>query len=73
MKICNLHLRRRAGVWWICGLPDGEEEQGPYATKGEAEEDRRGLERTYRLLPLIDTAAGRRYFTSFKKRKVEDQ
>ena len=33
--------------WWITGLPDCED-CGPYPTKERAEDDRRGLERTYR-------------------------
>lgn len=40
----------RADGWWVVGLPDDPNEEGcgPYKTKAEAEEIRRGLERTYK-------------------------
>jgi len=41
-----MHSVKRKDGWWITELPDGQE-CGPYATKAEAEEDRRGLKRTY--------------------------
>ena len=49
MDTHNLRLTRRQGDWWIVArdLPDWED-CGPYATKKEAEEDRRGLLRFFR-------------------------
>jgi len=39
-------LIRQSTLWWIEGLPDGL--VGPYESKGEAERDRRGMERLER-------------------------
>lgn len=45
----SLNLVRRADGWWVVGLHDPAcPEAGPYATKSEADETRRGLERTAR-------------------------
>jgi hypothetical protein len=41
----NLQLVKRPDGWWITGL---DADLGPYATKPEAEDDRRGVERFYR-------------------------
>ena len=44
---CKLTVRqlRRSGLWVIVGLPSGYRQWlGPYATRREAEEDRRGVE-----------------------------
>jgi len=45
----TLETQRRPDGWWIIGLPDDEySAAGPYTTRAEAEEDRRGLVRFYR-------------------------
>lgn len=45
----SLNLVRRADGWWVVGLPDAAcPDCGPYVTKTEADEARRGLERTIR-------------------------
>ena len=36
---------QRPDGWWITDLPDDELDVGPYDTKREVEDDRRGLER----------------------------
>ena len=41
--------QRGKASWWITGLPDGDADCGPYRTRAEAEEDRRGLARFYRF------------------------
>lgn len=42
-----LGLRHRADGWWITGVPTADcQEYGPYGTKAEAEDDRRGVRRT---------------------------
>ncbi len=38
-----------SGSWWITGVPDCCD-VGPYKTKADAEEIRRGLERTYKYM-----------------------
>lgn len=38
-------IEKREDGWWITNTPDGVDEMGPYATKGEAEEDLRGVKR----------------------------
>ena len=43
------HLEKRADGWWITDPPPGVKEMGPYTTRGEADEDRIGLERFIRL------------------------
>lgn len=39
---------KREDGWWIIGAWGGATECGPYKTRAEAEEDRRGLERSFR-------------------------
>jgi len=47
-----MKLEHRRDGWWITGVPeyslDGSvhREYGPYGTKAEAEDDRRGVQRT---------------------------
>jgi len=36
---------KRSDGWWIIGIPDVED-CGPYDSRGEADSDRRGMERT---------------------------
>jgi len=40
----NLKTSRRPDGWWVVGVPDTIEEIGPYDTKREADEARRGQE-----------------------------
>ena len=40
-----MKLKKRKDGWWIIEVPECED-CGPYGTKAEADEDRRGLERT---------------------------
>lgn len=42
----TLSLAHRAGSWFITGLADGD--LGLYATRADAESDRRGVQRFYR-------------------------
>lgn len=42
-----MKLERRSDGWWIVRLPP-DEDCGPYATKAEAEDGRRGLERFWK-------------------------
>jgi hypothetical protein len=44
----NLHIERRHDGWWITGLPPCFEDCGAYATRTEAREARRGIERFFR-------------------------
>lgn len=46
----EMELERRADGWWIVNVPDSVTECGPYDTKAEADEDRRGLRRTFQRL-----------------------
>jgi len=39
----KLRLKKLGKSWWIVGHPDGP--MGPYDTRREAEEDRRGVNR----------------------------
>ena len=41
-----LNLTRKADGWWITGLDD---DCGPYATRADADDDRRGLIRFFRF------------------------
>jgi len=56
-----LTTEKRGNHWWITGMPDGEPDCGPYATRKEAESDLRGLrrfdrmERRGRLWMTVDT------------------
>ena len=55
MGLPELSLQRRAGAWWIAGYSGGD--MGPYATRAEADDDRRGVLRFYREgLPPSSTA-----------------
>lgn len=45
-----MELVKRWDGWWIVEIPDSVTEAGPYDTKAEAEEDRRGLERAFKKL-----------------------
>ena len=47
MKV-KLETIRRSTGWWVTGLPDYDD-CGPYDTRKEAEEDRIGMERFYRI------------------------
>jgi hypothetical protein len=53
MRLSTQHIN---GAWWILGLPcstpDDTDRCGPYDTKAEAVDDRRGLERFYRDNPV---------------------
>ena len=40
-----MRIEKIDGEWWIIDTPEGVEPMGPYRTKAEAEEDRRGVER----------------------------
>jgi hypothetical protein len=40
----RLHIKRHDDGWWIAGLGP---EHGPYNTRAEADEDRKGLENFY--------------------------
>lgn len=47
----TVHQLRRSGLWVIVGLPPGYRQWlGPYATRREAEEDRRGVERFLKIV-----------------------
>lgn len=41
-----MELEKRKDGWWITNMPDGGE-CGPYDTKAEAADDKRGLKRTF--------------------------
>ena len=44
--ISRLRLEQRMDGWWITGIPDAScPENGPYTTKAEAMEEKRGHER----------------------------
>ena len=43
-EIEKMKTVKRGGYWWITGVPDCED-CGPYHTKAEAEDDRRGMAR----------------------------
>lgn len=44
----DLRLVRRVGKWWIVADDPDFADCGPYETRREADDDRRGLERTAR-------------------------
>jgi hypothetical protein len=45
----KLSVERREDGWWITGLPCSDvPASGPYSRRDDAEDDRRGLERTFR-------------------------
>lgn len=41
-----MKLTKREDGWWITDCPEGVEEMGPYDSKSEADEDRRGVQRS---------------------------
>jgi len=53
---------KQSDGWWVTGIPDCDD-CGPYKTKDEAEEHRRGLQRTY------DNIDDPTFFTSEKLKK----
>lgn len=59
-NIRRLGIRRKPSGWYITNVPlyyaDGEphREYGPYETKGEAIEDRDGLQRTFEEIGFED-------------------
>lgn len=46
----EMMLQKRSDGWWIINVPDSVTECGPYDTKAEADDDRRGLARTFKML-----------------------
>jgi len=46
----DMQLKKRSDGWWIVNIPDSVTEAGPYDTKTEAEEDRCGLARIFKML-----------------------
>ena len=40
-------VKRRQDGWWVCDVPETQD-CGPYDTRGEADDDRRGLERFFK-------------------------
>ena len=42
-----LKVVKRGSEWFVTNMPDGED-CGPYPTKERAEDDARGMERTYK-------------------------
>jgi len=46
----NLEIKRRGRAWWVTGIEVAGDDlgMGPYDTKAEAVDDRRGVERFYR-------------------------
>lgn len=59
---CTDHMRtvRKAGGWWVLGMPAGAPAMGPYKTKQEAEGDLRGVARACQAAAKGDD----RFFTS---------
>lgn len=47
-KLPKLTLIKIRGKWWIDHGDHEDGPHGPYATRGEADEDRKGLNRYYR-------------------------
>lgn len=45
-----MELQKRPDGWWIINVPDSVTECGPYATRAEAAETRRGLAYTFKRL-----------------------
>lgn len=41
-----MKTEQREDGWWITDCPPGVEEMGPYPSRKEAEEDRRGVQRS---------------------------
>ena len=46
----EMKLRKRQDGWWIVDVPDSVMECGPYDTEAEAEDTRRSLARTFKML-----------------------
>jgi hypothetical protein len=48
--VAELKLVRRSDGWWIVGMPAecDVQEYGPYRTRDEADDDRRGVERWFK-------------------------
>ncbi len=42
----TMTLQHRTDGWWIVDMPEGCDPCGPYRTKADAADDKRGLERT---------------------------
>ena len=42
----NMKLSKKSDGWWVTNIPECEP-CGPYSTKEDAEETRRGLKRTF--------------------------
>lgn len=55
-----MRIQRQADGWWIVDVPcaatdgSGGTRCGPYATKADAADDKRGLERFFREHPVTD-------------------
>ncbi len=63
----SMRVVRRAGGWCVTGIPNCDD-CGPYRTKQDAEETRRGLQRTYdHIDDHIDDPT---FFTSERSQKV---
>jgi hypothetical protein len=62
----SMRVVRRAGGWCVTGVPNCDD-CGPYRTKEEAEDTRRGLQRTY---DHIDDSS---FFTSERPQRVRVQ
>ena len=43
-----MKVEQRNGKWWVVDIPDTISEAGPYKTRAEAEQDRRGMEAFFR-------------------------
>jgi hypothetical protein len=52
--VAQMQVTKKSDGWWIVNVPDTVTECGPYDTRAEAEDDRRGLERTFRMLDKKD-------------------
>lgn len=46
----EMKAKKLDGRWWLINVPDSVTEYGPYDTRAEAEESKRGLERTFKAL-----------------------
>jgi hypothetical protein len=57
-KLAKGSLTRRASGWWVVDLPCGD--MGPYKTRAEADEDRKGVERFYRTELKSERASARK-------------
>jgi len=50
MSKTQMKLDKRPDGWWVVNVPDTVTECGPYDTRVEAEETRRGLTHTFKRL-----------------------